>query len=63
MPLKRNAKGAGTNDDGTKSTMYCSHCYESGKFTLPNITVNQMQDFVKGKLKEMGFPGFVAGFL
>ncbi len=21
-----------------------------------------MQDLVKGKLKEMGFPGFVAGF-
>lgn len=26
------------------------------------MTVGQMQEFVKSKLKEMGFPGFLAGF-
>lgn len=62
MPLKKDAKGGGTNADGSKSTMYCSHCYENGKFTLPDITMSQMQERVKGKLKEMGFPGFLAGF-
>ena len=61
MPLKRDEKGGGTNADGTKSAMYCSHCYEGGKFTRPNVTVGEMQAFVKNKLKEMGFPGFLAG--
>ena len=61
MPLKRDPKGGGTNADGTKSATYCSHCYEGGKFTWPNVTVGEMQAFVKNKLKEMGFPGFLAG--
>lgn len=61
MPLKKDEKGGGTNADGTKSKMYCSHCYENGKFTLPDITVEQMQDRVKSKMKEFGFPGFLAG--
>jgi hypothetical protein len=61
MPLKRDEKGGGTNADGRKSTMFCSHCYENGKFTQPDITVEQMQAFVKQKIKEFGFPGFLAG--
>jgi len=62
MPLKRDEKGGGTNADGSKSAMYCSRCYENGKFTSPDFTVDQMKELVKGKLKEMGFPGFIAGF-
>jgi hypothetical protein len=62
MPLKRDEKGGGTNTDGTKSTMYCSHCFQAGRFTMPDLTVEQMKERVKGKLKEFGFPGFVAGF-
>ena len=62
MPLKRDPMGGGTNADGTKSTVYCSHCFRDGSFTMPDITVSQMQDLVKGKLREFGFPGFVAGF-
>jgi hypothetical protein len=62
MPLKRDEKGGGTNADGSKSTMYCSKCYQNGKFTSPNITVQEMQSLVKDKMKEFGFPGFIAGF-
>ena len=62
MPLQRDKKGGGSNADGTKSNMYCSHCYQDGKFTLPDITMEQMKERVKGKMKEMGFPGFLAGF-
>ena len=61
MPLKRDDKGGGTNADGSKSTMYCSHCYAGGRFILPDLTVDQMQARVKEKLKEYGFPGFIAG--
>lgn len=62
MPLKKDEKGGGTNSDGSKSKMYCSHCYENGKFIQADITVDEMQVLVKGKLKGFGFPGFIAGF-
>jgi len=29
---------------------------------MPDLTAEQMKERVKGKLKEFGFPGFVAGF-
>ena len=61
MPLKRDEKGGGTNADGSKSVEYCSHCYQDGAFTQPGITAKEMQDLVTGKLKDMGFPGFIAG--
>jgi hypothetical protein len=54
IPLKRDPKGGGTNADGSKSKMYCSYCYENGKFTQPDITASEMQAFVKAKMKEMG---------
>ncbi len=62
MPMKRDEKGGGTNADGNKNKMYCSHCYDNGKFTSPDMTVDQMKIRVKEKLKEFGFPGFLAGF-
>jgi hypothetical protein len=60
MPMKK-AIG-GTYADGTKSTMYCSHCFQDGKFTVRDITVDDMKERVKDKLKEVGFPGFLTGF-
>jgi hypothetical protein len=63
MPLKRDPQGGGTDADGTRSTRYCSHCYQQGRFTQPDLTVDQMQVLAKGKLKELGFPGLLAGFL
>lgn len=62
MPLKRSPNGGGTNADNSLSTMYCAYCYEGGKFTQPDWTAQQMQAFSKSKMKEMGFPGFIAGF-
>lgn len=61
MPMKRDAQGGGTKADGSKSTMYCSHCYLNGKFTQPDLTVDEMKARVKGKLKEFGIPGILAG--
>lgn len=55
MPFKNDPKGGGTNADGSISKKYCSYCYENGKFTQPDFTAGQMQEFVKGKLKELGF--------
>jgi len=59
MPLNRDVNGGGTNSDGKKSVMYCSHCYQQGAFTKPGITMDEMKHLVKGKLKEFGIPGFL----
>lgn len=61
MPMKRDEKGGGTNADGTRSAMYCSHCYEKGQFVLPDISVNEMQARVREKIAGFGMPGFLAG--
>ena len=63
MPLKKDKMGGGTNIDGSKSALYCSYCYIHGRFQNINIdTPKKMQEFVKEKLKNMGFPGFIAAF-
>ena len=62
MPLEKDPKGGGSEADGSTSSKFCSHCYENGAFKQPDITAAQMQGFVRGKLTEMGFPGFIAGF-
>jgi len=55
MPLKSDPQGGGTESNGSKSNLYCSYCYQRGKFTQPNLTVEEMQSFIKGKMKSMGF--------
>ncbi|MEZ5173734.1 MAG: zinc ribbon domain-containing protein [Bacteroidia bacterium] len=62
MPLKRDAQGGGTNADGSRNLMYCSHCYLQGEFTMPYLKVDDMKARVKIKMLEMGVPGFMTGF-
>ena len=62
MPMSRDDKGGGTNADGSRSTVYCSHCYASGRFTLPDLTVDQMKDRVRDKLREFGVPAPLGWF-
>jgi len=61
MPLKKDPEGGGTEKDGARSEKYCSLCYRNGAFTQPEMTAGEMQAFVKGKMNEMGIPGFLAG--
>jgi hypothetical protein len=60
MPLSRDALGGGTNADGSRSNEYCSHCYQSGRFTEPNLSLEEMMTKVEGKLRDMHIPGFLA---
>jgi hypothetical protein len=53
MPFKSDPKGGGTEADGSRSTKYCSYCYQNGRFLQPDWTVEQMQAFVKDKMKTM----------
>jgi hypothetical protein len=61
MPFRNDPEGGGTEADGSKSRMYCSYCYKNGKFTQPDWTAEQMQAFVKDKLKSMPFHRLFAG--
>lgn len=40
MPMKE-ATDFGTNTDGTKNDVYCTYCYQGGKFTL-DCTMDEM---------------------
>jgi hypothetical protein len=62
MPMKNDAQGGGTETDGSKSLKYCSLCYQDGKFTRSFASANEMQQFVKAKMKEMGFSRLMAWF-
>lgn len=59
MPLSKDSGGGGTEADGTKSTKYCSLCYQNGAFTHPGFTAAEMQEFCIGKLQEQGMPRFM----
>ena len=62
MPLQQDPQKGGTEADGTKSPMYCSYCYQGGKFTDDFKTAAEMQKFCKQKLVEMKFPKIIAWF-
>jgi len=55
MPIEMDPQHGGTNEDGSKSAVYCSYCYEKGAFRDDFTTARQMVAFVKEKLKEQGF--------
>jgi len=62
MPMKKDPEGGGTEANGSRSPKFCSYCYADGAFTTPDMTVDDMKALVKDKMKEMGLPGFLAGF-
>ncbi|NOV04505.1 zinc ribbon domain-containing protein [Paenibacillus planticolens] len=61
MPLARDEQGGGTEKSGAKSKVYCSHCYQKGEFTQPDMTAPEMKELVKQKMVEFGFPRFLTG--
>ena len=45
----------GTNEDGTANDEYCSYCYVDGKFTAPEMTMNDMIDLCIPHMVEQGW--------
>ena len=62
MPVSRDEHGGGTEANGERSKKYCSHCYENGAFTQPDLTVEQMKERVREKLINFKIPKFLTGF-
>jgi hypothetical protein len=62
FPLKKDKNGGGTEKDGSRSSMYCSMCYENGEFlTPPDIdTGKKMQSFCIQQMKKDGMNGLFA---
>jgi len=52
MPMEK-TEDFWTNADQSKSKDYCHFCFQNGKFTDPNITMEQMIDKVAGFAKQM----------
>jgi hypothetical protein len=55
MPLANDLGGGGTEEDGGRSKTYCSLCYQDGKFTGDDCTVQEMQEIVERALKRQGY--------
>lgn len=53
MPLAK-PEDFGTNADGSASEDYCCHCYRSGEFTEPDITMQGMIEAVAGFMAQHG---------
>ena len=51
MPMNR-PESMGTEKDQSKSTIYCSHCYQNGEFTRPEMTQQAMKDYLRKSLKK-----------
>lgn len=60
MPLEQDPEKGGTEKDGSKNRIYCSFCYEDGKFVKPNMTLQDMQKLCMDKVRERGVPKFLA---
>lgn len=60
MPLNKDPNGGGTENDGTKSSIYCSLCYHDGDFRHPNTSVEEFQAYCVKALMEKGMPKIVA---
>jgi hypothetical protein len=46
----------GTEKDGSKSTEYCTYCYQNGAFVNPDMTLEQMQSLVVEKMDDNKLP-------
>ena len=38
---------------GARAEEFCTHCYQGGSFTAPDITMDQMADIVAGFMEGM----------
>jgi hypothetical protein len=62
MPLEKDPGLGGTNKDGSKSSVYCSLCFENGEFHDNFTSSKQMAGFVRDELKKQGIGYFKRWF-
>ena len=52
MPLAT-PEDFGMDATGVRNNDYCSYCFQAGKFTAPDMTMEQMRDFCVDKMVEL----------
>lgn len=60
MPIDQDPKKGGSEKDGSKNGTYCSYCYENGKFSQPDMKLQDMQKLCMDEVCERGVPKFLA---
>lgn len=60
IPLEQDPAKGGTEKDGSKNGIYCSFCYDDGKFSQPNMTLQEMQKLCMDKVQGRGVPKLLA---
>ncbi|MFZ5933085.1 MAG: zinc ribbon domain-containing protein [Patescibacteria group bacterium] len=55
MPMQK-PEDFGVNADGSQNNEYCRYCFQNGKFTEPDITLEQMIEKCAGIMKQMQMP-------
>lgn len=57
MPLSAEFGNLGTNADGTTTSEYCSFCFQSGAFTNPDQTLEEMiQSSIENMTQDLQMP-------
>lgn len=51
-----NIENRGTEKDGSKSDLYCKYCYQNGKFTDPDMTLESMKEIAETEMKKQHLP-------
>ena len=46
----------GTEKDGTRNSDYCKYCYVNGKFTNPDLTLEEMIDHMMKRMEKDRLP-------
>lgn len=60
MPLSRDPEGGGREADGTRSTKFCSLCYDNGAFRHPDVNVEEFQRHCIDAMAAKGMPRIMA---
>ena len=55
MPMVK-PEDFGINTDGSQNQEYCHYCFQNGKFTEPEITMEQMTEKCAGIMRQMKIP-------
>ena len=55
MPIDK-MEDRGTEKDGSKNSEYCKYCYQNGKFTSQDMTMDKMKNIVITQMKKMNLP-------
>ncbi len=55
MPIDRPGL-SGTEKDHSRSTIYCRSCYRDGEYTRPEMTLDEMKDWVEKELRKTKAP-------